>query len=121
MDPLGDFLHSLDRVGELGPLDALPAHEWVFPDARARAAAIRRHHEDRLDRLAALLAEHRRPLTIWEVASLMSWNRPWADLAPALRGMAAGEAAAHLRALEVRGRIRRVGGFDAVRFEAIES
>ncbi|MDF2705144.1 MAG: hydrolase, partial [Nonomuraea muscovyensis] len=40
---------------------------------------------------------------------------------PALRGMAAGEAAAHLRALEAQGRIRRVSGLDAVRFEAIES
>ncbi|MGW7480600.1 MBL fold metallo-hydrolase [Nonomuraea muscovyensis] len=121
MDPLGDFLSSLDRVGELGPLDALPAHEWIFPDAGARAAAIRRHHEDKLDRLAALLSERAQPLTIWEVAAMMTWNRPWADLAPALRSMAAGEAAAHLRALEAQGRIRRVSGLDAVRFEAIES
>ncbi|WP_113705204.1 MBL fold metallo-hydrolase [Nonomuraea lactucae] len=121
VDPLGDFLDSLDRVGELGPLDGLPAHEWTFPDVAARAAEIRRHHEEKLVRLAALLAERAEPLTIWEVAAMMTWNRPWADLSPVPRSMAAGEAAAHLRALEASGRIRRVSGLDTVRFQALES
>jgi glyoxylase-like metal-dependent hydrolase (beta-lactamase superfamily II) len=121
VNPLGDFLDSLDRVAELGPLDALPAHEWIFPDVAARAAAIRHHHEDKLSRLAALLDGRPESLTIWEIAAMMTWNRPWDDLSPMLRTMAAGEAAAHLRALEARGRIRRVSGLDAVRFQAIES
>jgi hypothetical protein len=34
--------------------------------------------------------------------------------------MAAGEAAAHLRALEVRGMIRRLPDLDPVRFEALD-
>ncbi|MEU0569884.1 MBL fold metallo-hydrolase [Nonomuraea sp. NPDC005983] len=118
VDPLGDFLDSLDRVAELGPLDALPAHEWIFPDVAARAAEIRHHHEEKLTRLAALLT---RPLTIWETASMMTWNRPWDELAPVLRGMAAGEAAAHLRTLEARGQIDRVPGVHPVRFKAIDS
>ncbi|WP_344488480.1 MBL fold metallo-hydrolase [Nonomuraea monospora] len=121
VDPLGEFLDSLDRVRDLGPLDALPAHEWIFPDVAARAAEIRHHHEEKLERLRALLAQRPQPLTIWEVAAMMTWNRPWDELAPALRGMAAGEAAAHLRALEARGQVRRVAGVDAVRFHALDS
>ncbi|HEX4811810.1 MAG TPA: MBL fold metallo-hydrolase [Nonomuraea sp.] len=121
VDPLGDFLASLDRVGEMGPLEALPAHEWIFPDVAARAAAIRHHHEEKLVRLRALLAQRPEPLTIWEVAAMMTWNKPWEELAPMLRGMAAGEAAAHLRTLEARGRIRRVPGVDSVRFQALDS
>ncbi|MGW2216909.1 MBL fold metallo-hydrolase [Nonomuraea sp. NPDC001684] len=121
IDPLGDFLDSLDRVGELGPLDALPAHEWIFPDVAARAAEIRHHHEEKLIRLRTLMAERSRPLTIWEVASMMTWNRPWDDLAPVLRSMAAGEAAAHLRTLETRGMVRRVPDVDPVRFQALDS
>ncbi|MEU6717561.1 MBL fold metallo-hydrolase [Nonomuraea sp. NPDC046802] len=121
VDPLGDFLDSLDRVGELGPLDALPAHEWIFPDVAARAAQIRHHHEEKLVRLRALLAQRPAPLTIWEVAAMMTWNRPWEDLSPVLKGMAAGEAAAHLRALEARGQVRRVAGVDPVRFQALDS
>lgn len=121
IDPLGDFLESLDRVGELGLLDALPAHEWIFPDVAARAAEIRHHHEEKLQRLGDLLSERAEPLTIWETAAMMTWNRPWDDLSPVLRGLAAGEAAAHLRTLEARGEIRRVPGVDTVRFQALES
>ncbi|MFG1945004.1 MBL fold metallo-hydrolase [Nonomuraea sp. NPDC048826] len=121
VNPLGDFLESLDRVGELGDLGALPAHEWTFPDVAARAAQIRHHHEEKLDRLLALLAERAEPLTIWETAAMMTWNRPWSELPPMLRGMAAGEAAAHLRALEVRGALRRLPGGEPVRFQALES
>jgi glyoxylase-like metal-dependent hydrolase (beta-lactamase superfamily II) len=121
IDPLGDFLESLDKVGELGDLGALPAHEWTFPDVAARAAQIRHHHEEKLERLLARLTEHAEPLTIWEAAAMMTWNRPWSDLPPMLRGMAAGEAAAHLRALEARGAIRRLQGEDPVRFQALQS
>jgi glyoxylase-like metal-dependent hydrolase (beta-lactamase superfamily II) len=121
IDPLGDFMESLDRVSGLGPLDALPAHEWIFPDVAARAAQIRHHHEEKLERLRALLAQRPQPLTIWEVASMMTWNRPWEELAPVLKGMAAGEAAAHLRTLEARRQIRRLAGVDPVRFQALDS
>ncbi|MEU4723599.1 MBL fold metallo-hydrolase [Nonomuraea dietziae] len=118
VDPLDDFLTSLDRVAALGRTEALPAHERIFDDTAARAAEIRAHHEDKLVRLAAVLAE---PLTIWEAAALMTWNRSWEDLSPMLRGMAAGEAAAHLRALEARGLIRRLPEVDPVRFVAVDS
>jgi glyoxylase-like metal-dependent hydrolase (beta-lactamase superfamily II) len=121
VDPLSDFLESLERVGELGTLDALPAHEWIFPDVAARAAEIRHHHEEKLDSLLALLAGQPEPQTIWEVAAMMTWNKPWDTLPPMLRGMAAGEAAAHLRTLEARGRIRRLPGVELVRFQALDS
>ncbi len=121
VDPLCDFLESLGRVGELGMLDALPAHEWIFPDVAARTAQIRHHHEEKLEQLHTQLSERAEPPTIWETAAMMTWNRPWADLPPALRGMAAGEAAAHLRTLEARGAIRRLSGTGPVRFQAVES
>lgn len=121
VDPLGDFLKSLEKVAELGPLAALPAHEWIFPDVAARAAEIRHHHEEKLRTLGTLLADRAEPLTIWEIAAMMTWNRPWDELSPLLRGMAAGEAAAHLRTLEARGAIRRVSGVDPVRFQALDS
>jgi glyoxylase-like metal-dependent hydrolase (beta-lactamase superfamily II) len=49
VDPLGDFLESLDRVSDLGPLDALPAHEWIFlmwPHAPLRSATITRRNSN---------------------------------------------------------------------------
>jgi glyoxylase-like metal-dependent hydrolase (beta-lactamase superfamily II) len=121
IDPLGDFMESLARVGELGPLAALPAHEWIFPDVAARAAEIRHHHEEKLVRLRALLARQPEARTIWEVAAMMTWNRSWDDMSPVLRGMAAGEAAAHLRTLEAGGLVRRLPDVDPIRFQALES
>ncbi|WP_308805506.1 MBL fold metallo-hydrolase [Acrocarpospora pleiomorpha] len=115
IDPLSDFMTSLLRVTELGPIEALPAHEIRFPDVSARAAEIHTHHEEKLQRLRTLLAETPEPLTIWEVAARMTWNRPWDQLPPMLRGMAAGEAAAHLRTLEARDVIERTAD-EPVRF-----
>lgn len=111
VDPLGDFLASLERMLEFRDTEALPAHEWRFPGVAARAAEIRAHHAEKLLLLGDLMAEFDAgPLTIWEVAERMTWNRAWSDLAPMQRGMAAGEAAAHLRALEVRGVVHREPG-----------
>lgn len=115
VDPLGEFLTSLGKIATFGPLEALPAHEWTFTDVAARAGEIVEHHEEKLTKLVASMTEAGRPLTIWTIASLMTWNRRWEDLPPMLRGMAAGEAAAHLRTLEVRGLVRRTGG-DPVTF-----
>ncbi|MBO3746405.1 MBL fold metallo-hydrolase [Streptosporangiaceae bacterium NEAU-GS5] len=115
VDPLGDFLASLERVAELGPMEGLPAHEFTFPDVAARAAEIVDHHDVKLAGLHTLMSALDEPLTIWEIAGRMTWNKPWDQLSPMLRGMAAGEAAAHLRALEARGVIKRTAD-DPVRF-----
>ncbi|WP_174876129.1 MBL fold metallo-hydrolase [Acrocarpospora corrugata] len=107
VDPLGDFMTSLERVREFGPIEALPAHEARFADVSSRAAEICSHHEEKLEHLRALMAADPQPRTIWELAARMTWNRPWDQLPAMLRGMAAGEAAAHLRTLEVRDVIER--------------
>jgi glyoxylase-like metal-dependent hydrolase (beta-lactamase superfamily II) len=109
-DPLTDYLASLDRLAPFTTTDALPAHEWTFHDVAARAAEIRTHHEDKLKSLHALLALAPAPLTIWQIAEKMTWHRPWPDLAPLQRGLAAGEAAAHLRTLESQGHLHRHPG-----------
>ncbi|GAA1519405.1 MBL fold metallo-hydrolase [Sphaerisporangium rubeum] len=117
-DPLTDFLGSLDRLATFTTTEALPAHEWTFKGVAARAADIRAHHEEKLDSLAALLTDLAPDAySIWQIAEKMTWNRPWADLYPIQRGMAAGEAAAHLRTLETRGQALRHPG-EPVRFSA---
>ncbi|MFC6081539.1 MBL fold metallo-hydrolase [Sphaerisporangium aureirubrum] len=104
-DPLTDYLASLDRLSVYTTTEALPAHEWTFPDVATRAAEIHQHHEQKLITLEALLTPT--PHTIWQIAEKMTWNRPWPDLTPIQRGLAAGEAAAHLRTLESRGKAHR--------------
>ncbi|WP_405808535.1 MBL fold metallo-hydrolase [Streptomyces sp. NBC_00210] len=106
-DPLGDYLDSLERVGRLAPAEVLPAHQYAFPDAASRVRELLAHHEERLSGLLALLAE---PLTTWQVAERMEWNRPWEQIPYGSRNIAVSEAEAHLRRLVKLGRAEMLAG-----------
>ncbi|MFI6102699.1 MBL fold metallo-hydrolase [Streptomyces sp. NPDC051310] len=115
-DPLGDYLDSLERAGRLGAAEVLPAHQHAFTGAAARVAELLAHHEERLTGLLALLAA---PLTPWQLAERMTWNRPW-DLIPyGSRTIAVSEAEAHLRHLVKLGRAEPVPGSAPVTYVAL--
>ncbi|ARP70006.1 hydrolase [Streptomyces pluripotens] len=114
-DPLGDYLDSLDRVGRLAPAEVLPAHQNTFTDAPSRVRQLLAHHEERLTGLLALLS---RPLTPWQLAERMTWNRPWADIPHGSRNIAVSEAEAHLRRLVKLGRAEPVAGSEPVAYIA---
>lgn len=115
-DPLGDYLDSLERVGRLGPAEVLPAHQYTFTDSSARVRELLAHHESRLTGLLALLAS---PLTPWQLAERMEWNRPWSQIPFASRNIAVSEAEAHLRRLVKLGRAEAVTGSDPVTYVAV--
>lgn len=106
-DPLGDYLDSLERIGRLGPAEVLPAHQHAFADAGGRVRELLAHHEERLGGLLGLLAV---PLTPWQLAERMSWNRPWAEIPAPSRNIAVSEAEAHVRRLVKQGRAEPVPG-----------
>ncbi|MER5976306.1 MBL fold metallo-hydrolase [Streptomyces sp. NPDC001857] len=115
-DPLGDYLDSLERVGRLAPAEVLPAHQHAFTDAPSRVRELLAHHEDRLTGLLTLLAE---PLTPWQLAERMEWNRPWEQIPYGSRNIAVSEAEAHLRRLVKQGRAEPVTGSDPVTYAAV--
>jgi glyoxylase-like metal-dependent hydrolase (beta-lactamase superfamily II) len=115
-DPLGDYLDSLERVGRLAPAEILPAHQHAFTDAPSRVRELLTHHEDRLTDLHGLLAE---PLTPWQLAERMEWNRPWEQIPYGSRNIAVSEAEAHLRRLVKLGRAEAVAGSDPVTYVAV--
>lgn len=115
-DPIGDYLASLERVGRLGVAEVLPAHQHAFTDASGRVRELLVHHEDRLTGLLALLAA---PLTPWQLAERMEWNRPWEQIPHGSRSIAVSEAEAHLRHLVKLGRAEAVTGSDPVTYIAL--
>ncbi|WP_425245156.1 MBL fold metallo-hydrolase [Streptomyces sp. NEAU-NA10] len=115
-DPLGDYLDSLERVGRLAPAEILPAHQHAFTDAPSRVRELLTHHEDRLTDLQGLLAE---PLTPWQLAERMEWNRPWEQIPYGSRNIAVSEAEAHLRRLVKLGRAEAVAGSEPVTYVAV--
>ena len=101
-DPLGRYLESLARIGELGPAVVYPGHRGVIEDAAARAREITDHHRERLDVTAAALEAG--TATTWEVA-LAVWGT---GLGVHERRFALVEAISHLERLELEGRARQV-------------
>jgi glyoxylase-like metal-dependent hydrolase (beta-lactamase superfamily II) len=106
-DPLADYLASLARLRDVGDGLVLPGHQWRFRGLARRVEELAAHHEQRLDEAEALVAAGAG--TIWEVATRLSWSRPWPEIAGIMRRAALGETAAHLTHLERRGRLRRAG------------
>jgi glyoxylase-like metal-dependent hydrolase (beta-lactamase superfamily II) len=115
-DPLGDYLDSLERIGRLAPAEVLPAHQHVFTDAATRVRELLTHHEERLTDLLGLLSE---PLTPWQLAVRMEWNRPWDQIPYGSRNIAVSEAEAHLRRLVKLGRAEAVAGSEPVEYVAV--
>lgn len=101
-DPLGEWLASIDKLLGL-PDDLLvcPAHGEPFRGLHVRLKALRDEHHGRLDALAAALAEEPRRAT--DCFPLL-FRR---TIGPDHIGLATGETLAHLRQLEVTGRVRR--------------
>ncbi len=100
-NPLGEWLASIDKLLSLPDnLLVCPAHGEPFYGFHARLQALKAEHLERLDALADALGDAQRAVDIFPLL----FHRPIGDRQ---RGLATGEALAHLRWLEVAGRIRR--------------
>jgi glyoxylase-like metal-dependent hydrolase (beta-lactamase superfamily II) len=99
-DSLALFMSSLDRVAALpGVALALPAHGQPITDVPGRVAAIKEHHDDRLDQLHEINARLGWA-TIEALSHEMFAPRSWGP-------MAESEAYAHAEHLRNQGRVTR--------------
>ncbi len=113
-NPLADFLDSLAAIRKIG-MDAdveevLPAHEFRFLELADRVDHMLAHHEERLAEIERVVAAAPAGLTCWELATRLTWSRPWATIPAFMRRSANNETLAHLVWLAARGRVRRVPG-----------
>lgn len=100
-DPLGDYLHALERTIELDPEIALPGHGDPITDPTGRARELQEHHRLRLEETAAALEGE--PRTGYEL-SLVLFGR---ELNPAGRRFAIAESLSHAERLVHEGAVRR--------------
>ncbi len=101
-NPLRDWLRSIDKLLDVLPEDVLvlPAHGEPFRGAHVRLKALRDEHHERLDQLVEHCREARTTVDCFPIL----FNR---EIGDEHRGLASGEALAHLRYLEDAGRIGR--------------
>lgn len=102
-DPLGEWLASIDKLLRVIPADVTvcPAHGEPFKGLHVRLMALRDEHRMRLYNLAEAAAKA--PMRAVDAFPLL-FNRP---IGEHNRGLATGEALAHLKRLEVEGRVKR--------------
>jgi glyoxylase-like metal-dependent hydrolase (beta-lactamase superfamily II) len=99
-DPLLMFLESLDRLSDLPHVSTvLPAHGQPFHDLPGRTAEIKRHHDERLDRLLEI-CDAAGWANVIELSHELFAPRSWGSMAEA-------ETFAHLERLRATGAVQR--------------
>lgn len=99
-DTLAEFFDALDTVAAIeGVTTVLPAHGHPFSDLQGRAAAIRQHHEERLELLVSI-ATQIGEADVEAFSHQLFQPRSWG-------AMAESETYAHLEHLRLSGRARR--------------
>jgi glyoxylase-like metal-dependent hydrolase (beta-lactamase superfamily II) len=112
-DPLGDWLSSIERFKDLpGDMLVLPSHNIPFHGLHERLDQLENGHLEQLRRLHDFCSE---PRTVHECLPFL-FRRP---IGPSLIPLASGEALAHLRRLELDGRVFRKRDGTAWKFRAI--
>jgi glyoxylase-like metal-dependent hydrolase (beta-lactamase superfamily II) len=106
-DILGDYLGSLGVLADLDVAEVLPAHEYRFAGLATRVGQLQRHHADRLAEVLAVVGAAAGCTTL-DVASRLTWSRPWTANRGMVRRYAIGETYAHLVHLVRLGRLRNV-------------
>ncbi|TDV52277.1 MBL fold metallo-hydrolase [Actinophytocola oryzae] len=104
--PLADYLESLRLVRSYPDLRLLPAHGPVAPSTHARVDELLAHHEERLAETLAAVRDGAG--TAFEAAGRLGWTRRrrrYDELDLFNQTLAAGETAAHLDVLVLRGEL----------------
>ncbi|MHB1127616.1 MAG: MBL fold metallo-hydrolase [Bacillota bacterium] len=103
-NPLGDFVHSLEKVSKLDVELALPAHEYIFPNFKERVEELQGHHKERLNEIEEVMGGH--AVTAYHIASHLKWNlAPWDELGLWDKRMAMMEVLAHVEYLRLEGKV----------------
>jgi glyoxylase-like metal-dependent hydrolase (beta-lactamase superfamily II) len=108
MDPLTDYLNSLEKIGKLDVKVVLPAHEEIFMNHRERIKQLKEHHRQRLMEIEHAL--NTGSATAYSLASQVHWNtncKSWSEFPSFQKYLALGETVAHLNLLEKDGLVEK--------------
>jgi glyoxylase-like metal-dependent hydrolase (beta-lactamase superfamily II) len=114
VNPLGDYLNSLEKVANLPASMVLPGHGEPFADLAGRTAEIIEHHRQREIEFLALL--EKRPQHAYELAEQL-FGRHWNNSES--RRMAIAETLSHLEYLRFDGQIEQQHTTDGLILYAI--
>jgi glyoxylase-like metal-dependent hydrolase (beta-lactamase superfamily II) len=108
LNPLRDYLASLDKVAAMDIELVLPGHRRIITDCTKRIEELHDHHQKRVQEVLAILESGTR--NAFRVASQMTWDivcESWDQFPFGQKWFATGEAIAHLKYLEEQELIHR--------------
>lgn len=108
VNPLGDFISSLNRLKQLDVHLVLPAHEHQFSNLSTRIEEVIQNFQQRSAKILALLTTE--PKTAYQIATEITWmpkagGIKFQDLETWRKRMAVSGALAHLKAMEFEGKV----------------
>jgi len=107
-NPLNEYLISLDKIHNFDVRIVLPGHRNAFKNFKERIQELKYHHEVRANEVLSILEKGNK--NAFQVASQMSWDmsyESWELFPVQQKWFATGEAIAHLKYLEEKGKIQR--------------
>ena len=108
LNPLKNYLGSLDKVYHLDVDLVLPGHRRLFKNFKKRIDELRQHHQERAEEVLSILENG--PRNAYQIAPDMSWDidcESWEQFPLMQKWFATGETIAHLKYLEEEGMISR--------------
>jgi len=108
MNPLKEYLASLDKIYKYDISLTLPGHRGLITDCKKRIGELKNHHRVRLQEVSEILRGGE--MDACRIASKMNWEmsyKTWADFPPFQKWFAVGEAISHIRYMEENGEITR--------------
>jgi len=105
-NPLADYLANLEKVSQMDIELVLTGHRRLICDVKKRVEELKEHHRIRAEEVLEILKKG--SATGYQVARQMSWDidcSSWEQFPTPQKWFATGEAIAHLKYLEVLGRV----------------
>ncbi len=107
-DALGQYLASLEKVDALDAKLVLTGHRRLVHDLHGRVKELQEHHNARLNEVLVALADGEKD--VLQIAPHIKWDitaKNWEEFPPFQKWFAFGETMAHVRHLEVKGKVLR--------------
>jgi glyoxylase-like metal-dependent hydrolase (beta-lactamase superfamily II) len=122
VNPLDDYLESLNVIKPLEVNLILPGHGKPFDGLQSRIEEITLHHEQRNSEILKVIRAE--PKTAYQVANEITWipelgGVSWRDLAPGDRSMAVSETISHLELMRFKGKLEKVNKGDIIYFRIV--
>ncbi len=114
-NPLKSYMESLNKIADLDITLVLPGHRSLIHNCQERVDELKAHHLDRCNEVLGILKSGDQHAV--QTASQMTWDitaESWDHFPLMQQWFATGEALAHLRLLEKRGRVTQTMSSDDI-------